>query len=463
MNKLIDIPKGALNIIELLHKSGYESYLVGGCVRDMLLGKQPKDWDICTNATPDEVKVVANTYGIGTVDTGIKFGTVSLVMGGRTYEVTTYRADSDNTDGRKPENVTYVKTLREDVVRRDLTINALAYDIKTDKVIDFVGGVADLQNGVIRFVGDTQKRLSEDYLRALRAIRFKIVYGFSMSDTDLNLCKDVYLHHYKDLSNERIHGEFDNMLIGCKSIEDIQLVYSLLANSVVPELTETYNCEQNNKYHKHDVASHIMNVVLNVENTLELRWSALLHDIGKPLVKTTNDSGDHFIGHPEVSARIAMDVLYRLHYSRSFIDEIIFLVSEHNMFSEGARLSVLRRFIGVHGAERMRKLTILMVADKKDHNFSEQGLALVEKLRIDIKQILEEKSNFTLKDLKINGNDLKNLGETDGKRIGAILEYLLNNCYGSPSLNNKEWLFKEATKQIRKHQRTLKTNKMTSK
>ena len=322
----IKMPKNVEMIIEKLILNGYEAYAVGGCIRDSIMGIEPKDWDICTSALPEETKSIFKDYRI--IETGIKHGTVTILIEKQMYEVTTFRIDGIYQDNRHPESVTFVSAVKEDLARRDLTINALAYNNRSG-IIDYFGGLQDLKNKKISCVGNADKRFNEDALRILRAIRFSAVYGFDIKEeTDNSIHQNAYL--IANISNERINAELNKILLSDKP-SDILLKYSDVIGIFIPEIKVCVGFNQRNRHHKYDVWEHISRTVDNIEPILALRLAMMLHDIAKPLCAVKGENGEyHFPNHNEVGAKMVFNILKRLKYPNSIIKECVELVRRHN-------------------------------------------------------------------------------------------------------------------------------------
>ena len=316
----INIPENANRIIHTLQSAGYEAYIVGGCVRDAILGKEPDDWDITTSANPDQVKALFRR----TIDTGIAHGTVTVMFGKEGYEVTTYRIDGKYEDHRRPTTVTFTRSLLEDMKRRDFTINAMAYNDE-EGLIDHFEGMKDLERHLIRCVGDPAERFDEDALRILRAVRFAAQLDFSIEEkTREAIVRQA--QYLKDISAERIQVELTKLLLS-EHPEELRTAYELGVTEVVlPEFDRMMETEQNNKHHMYSVGEHTLLVVEGVSSTKVLRWAALLHDVAKPLTKTTDENGDHFYGHNEKGVEVARDVLRRLKFDNATIDRVKSLV-----------------------------------------------------------------------------------------------------------------------------------------
>ena len=311
-NYRIEIPAGAARILKVLEANGYEAYVVGGCVRDSLLGKQPHDWDITTSALPLQVKALFSR----TIDTGLKHGTVTIPSGrGEAYEVTTYRIDGEYLDGRHPSEVTFTASLREDLKRRDFTINAMAYNEK-DGLQDFFDGISDLETHRIRAVGDPKKRFEEDALRILRAVRFSAQLGYTVEEGTLRAMRTL-APTLARISAERIAAELEKILVSPHP-DRLRMAYECGITAVIlPEFDRCMETPQNNPHHIYNVGEHTMCALMQARPDRILRTAILLHDVGKPLCRSTDEKGiDHFYGHPEAGAKIAEEILRRLESAR---------------------------------------------------------------------------------------------------------------------------------------------------
>ena len=324
---VIRIPNDAKTILEKLNNAGFEAYVVGGCVRDSLLGKTPGDWDICTNALPEQTMEVFEGFHV--IPTGLKHGTVTVMLNHEGYEITTYRVDGDYTDGRHPDSVSFTTNLKDDVARRDFTVNAMAYS-ERDGIQDFFGGMEDLKNGIIRCVGEPEKRFGEDALRIMRAVRFASVLGFEIEKSTSDAMRKLY-KNLDMVASERINAELNKMLCG-KSPARYLEEYDYLFFHIIPELSPMKGCEQNNPYHIYDVWHHTLEVVKNIEpKDYVLRLAALFHDVGKPHVYTEADGIGHFYGHADKSVEITEKVMKRLKYSSADTAEVMTLVKYHDI------------------------------------------------------------------------------------------------------------------------------------
>ena len=443
----IEIPQNVNTIIEKIRSAGFEAYAVGGCIRDSLMGIIPNDWDVCTSAMPEEVLNILNKKNI--ITAGMKHGTVTVKYDSKLYEITTFRTDGEYIDNRRPESVTFVRSLREDLARRDFTVNALAYNHETG-LCDFFGGVSDIKNKVIRCVGDPDKRFSEDGLRILRALRFASRLGFEIEGkTSASIHKNAHL--LKNISAERIASELIGIIDG-DYVEPVLLEYPDVISVFIPEIKDMIGHPQYNPHHIYDIWTHTVKVVANSPHGKALRLSALLHDISKPECFSLDETGTgHFHGHPEKGAEKAGHIMRRLKLDNKTIDSVCLLIKYHDRRPEANSKNV-RRLISKIGVDNFGKLMQLKRADAMGQNpaFFEEKLEYTEKLE---KLFAEQTANgeeFNLKTLDINGNDLIGLGITEGKEIGKILKYLLECVINGTVKNFKEELLKEAEIYINK-------------
>ena len=433
----IIIPLGASRILDTLGKHGFEAYVVGGCVRDSLLLSTPKDWDICTSATPQEVKYCFDGYRI--IETGLKHGTVTIVMEDNQYEVTTFRTDSAYSDNRRPDSVEFVKDIREDLARRDFTINAMAYNPKAG-LVDPFSGYKDLQNCVLSCVGNADDRFNEDALRIMRALRFSSCYGFEISDeTAIAVHKNAKLLH--NISVERINSELRKLLCG-SGVLNVLLEFNDVITTIIPELKPCVGFNQNNKYHCHTVYDHIAHAVANYTGKdVVVKIALLLHDIGKPLCYSEDHNGGHFYGHPLKSKDITEEVASRLKLDNATKSAILELVLYHDDTIEPTLKSVRRRMNRV-GYEQLMRLTDIKIADSLAHTEGTQDSWIVKwrDIREVATKIIEQDQCFSLKDLAVNGNDIISLGIPKGKEIGCILNKLLMRVIDGDLPNERDAL-----------------------
>lgn len=449
---VIHLPEDVHEILLLLEQQGYEAYVVGGCVRDSLLGVEPKDWDICTNATPDQI---VSLFGEeNTIPTGIKHGTVTVKHNGNLFEVTTYRVDGKYSDSRHPDSVQFTANLNEDLVRRDFTINAMAYNPKSG-IVDPYGGQWSLQiDCLIEAVGIKDSRFKEDPLRILRAIRFSATLGFPI-ETETYVAMINNLSCLDKISMERIGSEVMKIVSAPYAHEAIcQNDNGKIFRYIIPELDQELACSQNNKYHYTDVFHHTMDALKNAstQHVFPDEWAdeyvkmaLLLHDVGKPASKTTDDDGhDHFYGHAKFSAKIAEQILRRLRYSNQFIDTVVELIANHDVEFVPTK-PCARRLLNRLGVDQVHHLLKLRECDNRAHTHN--AFAKFKNMTIPFSKILEEviqdEGSLKVKDLAIDGMDIINMGCKSGPMIGAALKHLLNEVIKERVQNNKEDLVKE--------------------
>lgn len=432
-------------IIKILNLKGFEAYVVGGAVRDSLMGRTPHDFDIATNALPKEIK---NTFP-KTIDTGIKHGTVTVMDSANAYEITTFRTDGKYNDSRHPENVEFIADVEGDMLRRDFTINALAYSEQTG-VVDCVGGIDDIKNKIIRCVGEPERRFKEDALRMLRAVRFAVVLGFSIEEkTAVAIRKYAIL--IKKISSERIREEIEKILRSENPGGIIMLHELGLLKHIIPELDICFSVSQKNKYHIYNVGEHIIHAVSSTPEDITIRWAALLHDIGKPLCQSTDANGIiHFYGHHHESVRLADDILHRLKLDNDSRKNILLLIENHDIRIDSSPVNV-KRVMARLGEDLFAKLLILQEADNRAKNpkFLSDKLSKLDDVRVVYRKILSERQPYLTSDLVINGRDLIKIGFRAGREIGDALHILLDEVLINPSLNNREYLMMRA-KELRK-------------
>ena len=448
------IPKKIKNILKQINKAGYEAYVVGGAVRDMVLGVEPHDWDITTNAMPDEIKKIFNK----TIDTGLQHGTVTAMVDGEGFEITTYRIDGEYEDNRRPKEVIFTSKLSDDLKRRDLTINAMAAD-KDGNIVDLFGGQEDLKNGIIRAVGDANERIEEDALRMMRAIRFSAKLGFIIDEELFNaIKKNASL--IQNISYERIEAEVTKIITSDYPEKFLDLYYLGLTKYIMPEFDEMMKCEQNTPWHLYNTGIHTIEAMKNIENDKILRWSMLLHDMGKPDCKITDEKGqDHFPDHPIKSTEMANEILKRYKFPTKELNEIKKLIYNHDLHL--SKLKKIRLFAAKNGKEFVDKLYKIQLSDiaaqseyKKDEKLN-TAITMHDKLV----SVIEDKTAITLKELKINGDDLIEIG-FKGKEIGNVLNKLYLEAISNPNINNKDKLKKHAKKIYKDMKNEIsKTNK----
>ncbi len=432
---MVKLSKACEKIIDTLTRAGFSAYAVGGAVRDCLLGLDAHDFDVTTSATPEKVKSLFEK----TIDTGIAHGTVTVLEEGEAVEVTTFRADGEYLDNRKPESVTLVKDVREDLSRRDFTINALCYN-KQEGLIDLFGGQSDLKNKIIRAIGNPEERFREDALRILRAVRFSAQLGFEIEANTKNAIMKCS-HLVKNLSVERISSELDKILMS-DSPEHLKMLCDLgILEQIMPEMCDCFKQEQNTRWHIYDVGTHTVEVIKNCPKVMHLRYGALMHDWGKPFTRGINELGeDMFRNHAKFSVELAENFCRKYKFSNERRDKIVRLVRFHDIEILPEKKYV-KRAINKVGEDIFYDLICLKRADCLSQNLklTASRLPYIEKLFELYREIKENSEPFGLKNLKINGNDLKAFGY-EGKKIGEVLNFLLEKVIENPELNEKEKL-----------------------
>lgn len=447
-----------LEFLKILNDNGFESFAVGGCVRDCLLGNSPKDEDLTTNATPEQVReVFSNIKGISVWDSGLKHGTVTVVKGNTSIEITTYRSDGEYSDGRRPDSVIFEDSIDKDLARRDFTINALAWSPR-DGFKDNYNGLNDLQNGIIRAVGDANARISEDALRMMRAIRFSARYGFDIEDSLIEAIKDNS-QSLSNVSNERIRDELCKTLM-TENPNYIRKFYELgLMKEISPEINNLFSCEQNSKYHLYNVGDHSLKTLEISPKDLKIRVALLLHDVGKPAVKSINEKTgfDQFINHADASEIIAKEILKNLRFSSEEVRDISNMVKFHDFLltlpNNPKKIhSKLRDFIINHSElEDSFYSSFVKINECDIYGQNPTNLSVIEKnemLNI-VKKELESilSGPHRTKDLAINGNNIMTIQKEDkngilnvckGPAIREMQKILLREIINNPEKNTKE-------------------------
>lgn len=437
----IQLPEKVNYIISQLEQAGFEAYAVGGCVRDCLLGRQPSDWDVTTSAKPLQIKEAFRH----TIDTGIQHGTVTVMLDREGFEVTTYRIDGEYEDSRHPREVIFTANLVEDLKRRDFTINAFAYNDKSG-IVDAFSGIKDLQEGVIRCVGEAKERFGEDALRILRAVRFSAQLGFTIADETKAAIVSL-APNLRQISAERIQAELVKLLMSDHPDSMRDACALGITKAVLPELDAAFATAQHNPHHQYTVGEHLMQSLLHIRAEKSLRIAALLHDIGKPKVRTTDAAGiDHFHGHVEVSEQMAGTILRRLKFDNDTTMKVQRYIRYHDYKPEPNPRAV-RRAVNKIGAEYFPQVMALWRADTLAQSTYEQRQKLaqidaVEKLYTEIR---EKNQCISLKTLEISGNDLIALGVPKGKQIGVLLNQLLEDVLQEPEHNTREYLMQKAS------------------
>ena len=441
----IILPDKVKLIIKKLTDEGFEAYAVGGCVRDSLLGKIPNDWDITTSASPLQVKSLFRR----TIDTGIRHGTVTIMLGKEGYEVTTYRIDGVYEDGRHPKQVTFTKSLEEDLKRRDFTINAMAYNDEAG-IVDMFGGLDDLEAGVIKAVGDPVDRFKEDALRILRAVRFAAQLDYVIDDKTLNAVKELAPTLNK-ISAERIRTELQKLLVS-KHPEKILTLYETGVSKVIlPEFDVCMETEQNNPHHMYSVGIHTVEALknsvgydkeLSTDDIKLLRLTMLFHDFGKPAARITDDSGkDHFHGHADISERIAVNILNRLKYDNDTINKVRKLVKYHDHRKRLTEPRV-RRTVVMISRELMPLWFTVRRCDICAQSFMDREAKLKDVADCEsiYNRIMARGDCLSIKELAVTGNDLIKAGVKPGPELGDILDMLFEEVLNEPEHNTPEYL-----------------------
>ena len=436
------LPDYALKAIKLMRDKGYDVYPIGGCVRNHIMGITPDDYDMTTNALPEETLSVFADYT--TFDAGMKHGTVSVVIDKHVIEITTYRIETTYTDNRHPDNVIFTRELTDDLKRRDFTMNAIAYDHNSETYFDPFDGITDINNKLIRAVGEPVQRFNEDGLRILRALRFSSVLGFAIeTETSMAIhkCKDLL----KNISPERIYTEFTKLLCGVNAANVLREYYDVIS-VFIPDIIPMVGFDQQNPHHCFDVYEHTLATIESIEADPVLRWTMLLHDTGKPETFFTDDKGGHFFGHYKNSTEIAKKTLTELRASNEVINTVCALVYHHDSVIPETKKSVKRLLMKL-GYDMTIKLFKVNRADAMGQSpvQTEERLIHIDRLEDIVREIIEENACFSLKDLAVNGKDLINLGISPGKRIGEILTTLLNCVIDGELENEKEALINRAS------------------
>lgn len=415
------IPEYAVKAVKLLEKNGFEAYFAGGCVRDYIMNIMPHDYDVTTNALPEQIKAVFSGYNV--IPTGEKHGTITVIIDGEQIEITTYRIDSSYTDNRHPDKVEFSTSLAEDLKRRDFTINAMVMDADGNTT-DLFGGREDIKNGVIRAVGKAEERFNEDALRILRGLRFAARLGFEIEPETakaVHECRSLL----KNISAERIREEFTGLLCGSypdsilRSYRDVIAVF-------IPEIVPCFEFEQHSPYHRYDVWEHTIHAVKECRNREKIRIAMFFHDIAKPDCFKQDENGrGHFKGHAPRSAEKTAVIMKRLKFPNRMTEDVVTLISHHS--DELNTCYELRRIIGEIGAENVFDLLDVQRADSlSKQDFCRERLKKSDSQEKTVREIIENHECVCIKDLDINGYDLMEIGFS-GKEIKAVLAELLEN------------------------------------
>lgn len=452
-----EVPMEVSRVTGTLVKAGFEAYLVGGCVRDLFMGKKPKDWDVATNATPPQIiplfskTFYENTYGtVAVVNEDISDETIKII------EVTPYRLEGGYSDHRRPDDVVFTRNIADDLKRRDFTINAIAYNPENGEVIDLFGGVSDLFNRVIKAVGNPGDRFNEDGLRILRAIRFHVELGFDLDpETEKSILESSYI--LKEISRERIRDEFIKIIMSGRPMDGLILCQKLnILKYIIPELENAIGIEQN-KAHAYDVWTHLLKTVQHSADkkySLHIRLAALLHDISKPEARRWNKSTNQwtFYGHEVVGSRVTEKILKNLRFSRETIDKVVGLVRWHMFFSDTETIthSAVRRLIANVGKENVWDLMSVRICDRIGTGRPKENPYRLRKYKAMIEEVMEDPVSLSM--LKIDGQKIMEVLDIQpGPKIGFILYALFEEVIENPALNTEDYLIK----------RTLEFGKMS--
>lgn len=442
----IAVPDAVHALLRRLEQNGFEAWAVGGCVRDLLSGYTPHDWDLCTAATPQEM--LQCFAGLQLIETGLQHGTLTVLLEGQPYEVTSYRVDGDYQDGRHPDQVQFVRKIEMDLSRRDFTINAMAWH-PARGLLDPFGGQRDLAGGIIRCVGSPRLRFEEDALRILRALRFAAVFGFSLEPGTEQAVLDEK-EGLRRISPERIREEFFKLLCGAHAVEVLRRYLPVLA-VVLPELAPMAGFEQKNPHHDKDVWGHAVAAVAATDpDDLTLRLAALLHDAGKPYCFTEDENGiGHFYRHAAKSAEVAQALLQRLHASGTLCRETVELVRLHDLLPDPQPRWV-RRWLARLGPVQLNRLIELKRADvtAQDPAFWADRLDRIAQSRELLSRLMREEGQLSIAKLAVNGEDLLALGVPQGPRIGALLHELLEKVLEGQLANEREPLLATLRQEI---------------
>lgn len=434
----IQLSDGVKVIISKLNSYGFEAFAVGGCVRDCVIGLVPHDWDICTNAKPEQIKHCFKDFD--TFDSGIKHGTISVIYKRSIYEITTYRIDGEYLDSRHPESVEFTNDITKDLARRDFTVNAMAYN-EEKGLVDPFGGIQDVSRKIIKCVGDSDKRFDEDALRILRALRFASVYGFSIDKKTSDSVKNKsYL--LGNIAYERIAAEFNKLLCG-KNVEEILNGYKEVFSVFIPEFKPMFNFKQLNVHSNEDLWHQTTALVKLVEKDPLLRVAMLLHDIGKP--ESCPNSRCKYYNYPKLSAEIAERILLRLRYSKNFVDDCLKLIEYQDVMLYDSKKN-LKRAMNIVGVDNTRRLIKIQQAINSLLYFKQDEKFMTAQKQLE--EIINGDECFKLSHLAVNGQDIINLGIKEGKAVGEILDILVNKVIDEELPNTKIILLEAAKKLI---------------
>lgn len=428
----------AKKIIDMIEADGFEAYAVGGCVRDHIMERPCGDIDLCTSAKPWELEEIFSRGCVKFIETGLKHGTITAVIGDESFEITTFRTENGYGDFRHPDRVDFISDIKEDLSRRDFTVNAMAFNDKSG-IIDLFGGQNDIENKIIRTVGDPDTRFREDALRIMRAIRFACVLGFDIEkDTKASIFKNRHL--LKNISAERIYAELTKTLLG-KNIFTVLKEYKEVFAAVLPELRPIFNIPQNTDWHIYDVWTHTAKSIEQIPDDPALKYTMLFHDIGKAFTRTTDkNSVDHFKGHQKISAEYAQSALNRLKAPLSVSSRVMKIVPIHDMHIGTDKIKI-KKWLNNIGEDALRDLILVKKADKAAQNIKKTAPELknLDITQRTLEEILINNEPYKISDLDIDGNDLKRMGY-NGREIGYALDFLIDAVICDKVKNEKEKL-----------------------
>ncbi len=438
---IINIPQQVNTAIDILEGAGYKAYVVGGAVRDALMDREPGDWDITCSALPSQVKEAFEGFRI--IETGLKHGTVTVIVDGMSLEITTFRIDGGYSDNRHPDSVSFTADVQDDLSRRDFTCNAVAYS-PGEGFVDPFGGIEDIKSKIIRCVGEPDVRFNEDGLRILRALRFSRVLSFDIDPaTAAAVHSNVNL--LNGISRERVFSELCKIITSADKsfLEE----YSDIFFNIIPELRPEQGCAQNHIRHIFDVWSHTCAAVENAKEDYLIRLAVLLHDIGKPACKTEDEKGvSHFYGHGKAGAAAADEIMRRFRASNKVRNYVVSLVEYHDFVPDKISKKTYKKYLGRFGEEFIRDLFELRRADVSAQNpaFIEEALEQNRKGLEILEEIIKEESCLTVKDLAVNGNDLTGAGIVPSPEMGRILNRLFDEVISEKIPNEKSVLLSRA-------------------
>lgn len=434
---MIKLPEPVSRLMGILEANGHQSFVVGGCVRDSLMDRKPNDWDICTSAQPEEMKACFSDFPV--IETGLKHGTLTVLMDRQPFEITTYRIDGDYSDGRRPDQVTFTSNLQADLARRDFTINAMAYHPAAG-LVDPFDGQYDLRQQRIQCVGMAAKRFEEDALRIMRAIRFASQLGFEIEEKTAAALRNC-LPLLDRVSPERIRIEFDKLLCGVDAMKVLAQYRQVIAH-IIPEAAAMFDLDQRNPYHVYTVWDHALHAVSHVKNTVALKLAAFFHDIGKPGSMTIGEDGrGHFYKHERLSEALTEQIMRRLKYDNATRVTVTTLIHNHGIvFRPDPKQA--RKLLSRLGEELLRLLIELEYADVKSQNpiHTEERVANIQAFSQIVDQVLEAEQCFSLRHMELRGKDLLSMGLSQGPEIGKVLNALLDQVVEGQLPNEKQAL-----------------------